>query len=127
MNRPTRFTKQTRLTRKWKGGWSLHSFGFMYVHPATGDGYSGWNLRRLLMTRKEQEQERLMRRRIPTMVIPTPWVVLASAIERELKGQGPLYVPSAAETAAKHLAALVLEEAERPRTPAEQLRAKVGR
>lgn len=57
--RPTRWTRGKRLTKPGKGGWHLGRYGPTYTHPVSGDGYSaGWNLRRLLALRRDQERRR---------------------------------------------------------------------
>lgn len=61
--RPTRWTRQRRATRYGKGGWRVYRFGLLYIHPVTGDGATaGWNVRRILRERREQERKRRVRR-----------------------------------------------------------------
>lgn len=38
--RPTRFTKQQRVTKFGKGGWHIAWWGLAYTHPVTGDSYA---------------------------------------------------------------------------------------
>lgn len=55
--RPTRLTRQRRLTKPGKGGWAITRHGFVYTHPVTGNGVSaGWRLWRTLSLRREQER-----------------------------------------------------------------------
>ena len=54
--RATRWTRKRRATYRGKGGWYVDRYGLMYCNPVTGDAVSaGWNLRRLLRMRADQE------------------------------------------------------------------------
>jgi len=57
--RPTRWTRQRRVTYWGKGGWHICWDGVGYTHPVTGDGvFTDWrNVRDLLRLRREGEAE----------------------------------------------------------------------